>query len=354
MSTAPVSVEPTIEDSNWRVPVDLSGLRQASTLEDFPVLVRVSEAIAGFDYDDCDPEGHDVVFSDEAGNPLAHEIERWNPSGVSLFWVKAPEILPYGSDTRIWMYWGAPAPSDATNPPAVWSNGYVAVFHGTTRIDPISGETIWIDSTGKFQGIDTSVFNPPESIESDSTGTAMRFDLPKAGLLVSGSETTSFAGPLSFEFRIFDRGAATNQYIMSKGGTKLGIEAPCGTRVIVDYDGNDLEVPFPSFWWDLYQWRTISIRWDGAAASANGLLFTVDGYTTIPRTASATGMRISDFGAPMILGNLSTPVSNVTRVLADLDEFRISTTPRSDAWVIAQYLSQRGTELEFGPVEAIP
>ena len=122
----------------------------------------------------------------------------------------------------------------------------------------------------------------------------------------------------------------------------------------IDYEEDDLDVPVPSLWWDLNQWRTIVIRWDGEAASADGLRFTVDGYTTTEKSTTATGARISDLGEPMILGNLEDPVSNDTRVLADLDEFRISTKPRSDDCVIAQYLSQRGTNLVFGPVEAIP
>lgn len=98
-----------------------------ATLEDFPVLVRISEgAIVGFSYDDClKPGGADLRFADEGGALLDSEVEDWNPQGESLVWVKVPE---FRNGTKLTGYYGwqfAPA----VNSKAVWSNGYVGVWH---------------------------------------------------------------------------------------------------------------------------------------------------------------------------------------------------------------------------------
>ena len=66
-----------------------------STLADFPVLVRISEAgISGFDYDDLmfKSTGDDLCFVADDGTPLAFDIDTWDPTGTSLVWVKLPSM----------------------------------------------------------------------------------------------------------------------------------------------------------------------------------------------------------------------------------------------------------------------
>ena len=66
-----------------------------TTLTNFPVLVRISEAgISGFDYDDLmfSSTGDDICFVAEDGTPLAFEIDTWNTAGESLVWVKLPTM----------------------------------------------------------------------------------------------------------------------------------------------------------------------------------------------------------------------------------------------------------------------
>ena len=66
-------------------------------LADFPVLVRLSpEKVAGFYYGTCQADGSDVEFADENGEPLPYQLDTWNPSGESLFWVKLPQPSPGG------------------------------------------------------------------------------------------------------------------------------------------------------------------------------------------------------------------------------------------------------------------
>ena len=66
-------------------------------LENFPVLVRLSpQTVDGFYYGTCKADGSDVVFVDANGEPLPYQLDTWNPSGESLFWVKLPQPSPGG------------------------------------------------------------------------------------------------------------------------------------------------------------------------------------------------------------------------------------------------------------------
>lgn len=89
-----------------------------------PVAVRLSESITGFSYSDFQVEnGGDLLFTDDGGNVLPHEIEKWNTSGESIVWVRVPK---FGAGRRIYAYYGGEAV--AQNAAAVWS-GYTGVWH---------------------------------------------------------------------------------------------------------------------------------------------------------------------------------------------------------------------------------
>ena len=50
-------------------------------------------------------DGSDLLFTDDTGAPLSHEIEEWNVGAKSFVWVKAPSIAgakprPTPSTTR--------------------------------------------------------------------------------------------------------------------------------------------------------------------------------------------------------------------------------------------------------------
>ena len=106
--------------------VTAPGVPADVTLSDFPLLVRLSTAISGFDYGDFQgTDGSDLRFEDASGNALAYEVDTWNPQGESLVWVKVPSLT---AATEITMRWGSANP-DANDPAAVWSN-YVGVWHG--------------------------------------------------------------------------------------------------------------------------------------------------------------------------------------------------------------------------------
>ena len=105
--------------------ITFSGYAGSGALTDFPVLVRLSPALNGFDYSRCRTDGSDIRFIDASGNPLAREIDTWTPGGESLVWVKVPSLTASTKITCLYGFAGA-APGSASD---VWSNGYAAVWH---------------------------------------------------------------------------------------------------------------------------------------------------------------------------------------------------------------------------------
>ena len=81
------------------------GYTATETLTNFPVLLQVSNDSGSFNYMDvASPNGADLCFTaDDETSVIPHEIEEWNPGGVSTVWVQAPELR---SDTEIYAYWG--------------------------------------------------------------------------------------------------------------------------------------------------------------------------------------------------------------------------------------------------------
>jgi len=115
-----------------------SGYQGSGPLADFPVLVRLSTAIDGFDYADFGGTTN-LVFKDSGGSAIPHEVDTWNTSGTSLIWVRVPSVT---SATTFRMYYCG-EDAAANNPATVWTGAnYVGVWH----MDEESGTVA--DATG--------------------------------------------------------------------------------------------------------------------------------------------------------------------------------------------------------------
>lgn len=94
-------------------------------LRDVPILVRLDPT--RIDYSLAAPDGRDLRFTDARGE-LALEIERWDPNGVSIVWVRVPTLAANPMSTPIVMHYGNAAAS-ALPADAAWSADHVAVYH---------------------------------------------------------------------------------------------------------------------------------------------------------------------------------------------------------------------------------
>ena len=126
-TTGTTTLDPTAYGS--KLSFTASGYAGSSTLANFPVLVRLSTTIQGFDY--AKITASDIRFADANGTLLAHDIERWDSTGTSLIWVSVPALS--GTTTAFTMYWnpkaGETVPA-ARAPQRVWTlANYAAVWH---------------------------------------------------------------------------------------------------------------------------------------------------------------------------------------------------------------------------------
>ena len=120
------------EEFRYKLPIALDSAIATSvgtaSYSDFPVLVRLSKEIAGFDYAALavSLRGHDLLFTDETGTRLNFEVETWNTQGESLVWVKVPTL---SASTAITCYYGSDKVAvEALEPEKTWSR-YVGVWH---------------------------------------------------------------------------------------------------------------------------------------------------------------------------------------------------------------------------------
>ena len=150
---------------DWKFPLTFDGVAEGATLTDFPVLVRISEydeatgkGIRNFDYDGCLlPDGGDLRFADENGTLLMSEVDTWNANGESLVWVKIPALT---KGTKIWAYYGSKY-AHAVNPKAVWSNGFLGVWHLSaaggsatqTQLDSVEGGNAFTNTAANADGV---------------------------------------------------------------------------------------------------------------------------------------------------------------------------------------------------------
>ena len=114
----------------FRISMTASGYDGGGSIENFPVLVRLSSAILGFDASTVSDRS-EIRFTDANGNLIPHEIDTWDPDGESTIWVSVPTLS--GKDTTITMFWkpvDRAAQQTALTPSRVWTQaGYLGVWH---------------------------------------------------------------------------------------------------------------------------------------------------------------------------------------------------------------------------------
>ena len=117
------------------LPFTVTGYTGTETLTNFPVLVEVrGKDTNGFSYDDFyHYDGADIVFVDEKGHIIPHEIDTWNKGGMSLFWVRLPEMV---NGTTFTMCYRSPLLETPPDPGNVFEK-YVGVWHMSEKGDGV-------------------------------------------------------------------------------------------------------------------------------------------------------------------------------------------------------------------------
>ena len=147
-----------------------------------------------FDYSQTRSAGEDLLFVDADNTTvLAHEIERWDESGTSYIWVKVPQINAWDGTDHIWMYYGNEDAPDRQRPAAVWTRGYVAVWHlNETAIDEATSATHYDSTNNNNDGTQNRSQSSGGFIAGGQyfDGNSDYIQVPGAGLQLTGTQMT--------------------------------------------------------------------------------------------------------------------------------------------------------------------
>ncbi|MFM8271183.1 MAG: DUF2341 domain-containing protein, partial [Gemmata sp.] len=183
---------------------DGAGLAASASVENFPLLVRLHKDF--FDFAQARPDGADLRFATAMGDPLAYQIEDWNPtSGTASVWVRVPKITG-NARQELKLFWGKPDAKPESSGKAVFneSNGYLSAWHmgadvkdevgtleskdtGTTEVPGVIGTARrFPGQKGVFGG--DKIPNYPSGSDPHSTEVWFRADRPNGTVIAWGNE----------------------------------------------------------------------------------------------------------------------------------------------------------------------
>lgn len=331
----PTPVADWIEGWTDRKSIVIPSAQVTGEHRDFPVLIHLSN----------DPhlsslpraDGYDIVFTAGDGRTkLAHSVESFDRASGSLTaWVKVPRLTG-SSDTTLYLYLGNPASGYEQKPQDVWTNGYTGVWHLNDSQTGARDETA-------FQH------------HATGSGTAIE----RAGKISGGRR---FVRRLSSSVGVPGKDALKKPDITMEAwihAASIGFEpmdaVSFGDTVTLAVESNGL----PSFYvFDgAYRWATANRDIRGAFhhvagvydAASQRLTLYVDGEPA--GSASASQVRYAR-DRSLAFGMNAYP-NSAYHFDGVIDEARLSSVPRSAAWIKTQYNNQHApmSFYRVGPVE---
>ena len=298
--------------------------------ENFPLLVRLHKDF--FPFDQAKGNGDDLRFTDEAGTPLAHQVEEWDPVGGSAcVWVRIP-LIKGNARQRIKLFWGNPDAANASDGKSVFneSNGYVSVRH---MADAAKDEIGTLAATNKGTTATPGVI-----------GLARRFG-PGQGIRCGENITTFPKGSESHTSEAWIRPEKSNGRVLAWGLEKgqgkvvMQVSSPPHVQMECFFSGANVAgkstLPM-SVWTHLAH----TYKKGESRVYVNGRL---DGVNTTPNAPLAIPRP-----AKMWIGGWYDNYS----FIGDIDEVRISKVVRSADWIRLQYENQKPMQTLVGPVVA--
>ena len=303
------------------------------TLENFPVLVRISETgLSGFRYSDMRDEegGSDIGFVDENGDGLAFDIDTWDPTGESLVWVKLP-LMKNG--TKFAMVYNSFRNGKTLNSGNAFED-YVGVWHMSEENGTVPDATInGLDAVPSGTGAPTmsiAVTGRVGNARQCSTSTTTRsyLSVPSYDALSVGA---TFA--VSGWFNVSNDQSAQDARLLSR---KTNFDNANGWELIWKKDttiaarganGNNIKSYKQSFGTG---WLHLFVVYNGKNATLyqNGVQ-KASGADNNCAAATDNGMSlgIGDYGGTSV----SSPL------VGSVDECRILDATPSEHWVKAEY-----------------
>ena len=313
--------------------ITVAGYTGSSTLENFPVLVRISpERISGFAYADCAAGGADVAFTDAQGNALDREIDTWEPNGESLVWVRVPS---FASNVVITMTYQDPSvtaqPACQTDGSVWTSAGYAGVWHmneASGAVADASGHGLAATPAGNTANSIAAAGKVGTARQTATSAASGYLSVPNYNDLALGDTFTMsgwvyFTGISGYP-RVFSRkknyGDANGWEIEMKSGSYTAFTA----RGVANSKTVGGTIPTLQ-----NSWVHLVFVYDGTALTA---------YANGKQVASGTIQAATDNGYPLSFGCDSD--GSEAYVRGFFDECRLLGAAASGDWVKASYATQ--------------
>ncbi|MCH9687449.1 MAG: hypothetical protein K0V04_38800 [Deltaproteobacteria bacterium] len=292
------------------------------------------------EYADCQPDGSDVrFFGPETGSPYPSELEHWDPSGTSVFWVRVEGPLP----EFLWMYYADGERFASVPTPTVWDDDFAAVWHMVRGDDDdildATSPGIGLrptDFAGDFDvpgqlGLATHVEPSPGGVAPLRTSSADELALPngftiEAWVLLDEAEvtTTEFIAhkPQAYQLR-------ARETLVQR--PSLVVHTPTNLGGVAVQAAGSLSTT---------TWTYVAATYEPADGA---LVIFRDGAPEMTTTLAPPNAEVASSTELMTVGEGMRGV---------LDEVRVSHGARSVDWISLQHASMRDALLTFGAPEA--
>ena len=337
-----------------RLTMTATGYDGSETLANFPVLVRLSSAIAGFDLSTvADPA--EIRFADASGNLVPYEIDTWNASsGTAAIWVSVPSLS--GKDTTFTMFW-TPDENAAAQPlltaSRVWTQaGYLGVWH----FSPVTTARIHANSAQADHYASASA----DATEVNGVvGGAIQFPSGATTYVNDSIAWSGYTPNMTLEFWV----DAANKGDARIFGSGAGFTEGASIYMSGYISGNGTHSYRESSLIPSGGWRHVSLNFS-ATAQANALAdgatsytFSKQGGTPVDGNGThffhnvADGSNYADYHAL----SLTSQASGSDMFKGVADEFRLRGENSSTDWMQANWDTQHtGTDfLTYGTVEFV-
>ncbi|MEQ8323202.1 MAG: DUF2341 domain-containing protein [Vicingaceae bacterium] len=339
------------------ITIDHNNVSGGTVLKDFPLLVSVTDndlrtVANGGNVENGN--GFDIVFVDDNGVPLAHQIEKYNAtSGNFIAWVKIPSLFP-SVNTNITMYYGNTAVSGDPSSTQVWDNNYQAVWH--LHDDFNDGTSVGNDGTNSGSTDAAGFIGDGQSFDG-SNDFIFRTDANLNGNIPS----LSSGSPDEFTLSgwIYIDAINVRRPLLSKQGIGPGTDR--GFVFMMEDDnrlkaelfknnvsGDRTEV-YSTATLNINTWYYISMTYEFVTDGTSECYLYIDGVND-GSTTTSVGPIVAN-GRDLDIGRYYWNGSTNYYHDGLIDEVRISDVVRSSDWITTEFNNQSdpSTFMSFGP-----
>ena len=319
-------------DADWkrRRKLQIDNSRAGEDLFDLPLLIRLDSN--RIEYGRTAPDAADLRFvSADGSQRLPHEVERWDPDGTSIVWVRVPQLAARSSTEFLWMYYDNPGATQVSANADVWDEHFAAVWH---LGDELSDSTVFAN-----HGSNRGTARVPGAL-----GRARAFDGIDDSIDFGSGPGLAIEGDLTLEaWLMLDQGGQdVSESLLSKKATAHGdtgydlhvqpLEDSLSTRASGSLAARAVGVSL-----EIGSWHHLAARHqdDRAQLFLNGVEVTSEDLVLPALPGSESLYLGSQGGADHFFAGR-------------LDEVRVSQVARSRDWILAQYRSSLDRMVSYG------